>query len=142
MENIILQDRDIERRFSEVAVLFITEMDESSSAESLREEYARDKNIILHLKAAEDSAGQMLGFTRAAMSDYAYNLFTGADARCRGRKLGTAVRVLALRCARDVLKVGEARTHHHAANEPMLAIDRVLGYTLGRGFYTMRKLLT
>jgi len=59
----------------------------------------------------------------------------------RGRKLAQAVKVLALRFARDVLGAREARTHHNAANEPMLAIDRVLGYTLGRGTYTMQKLL-
>jgi len=319
MENFILQDQDIEHHFPEMAALFISEMDETSSAESLREEYTRDKDIILHLKAAEDPAGRLLGFTWvtksrlyaakayiyllvppefrrqgvgsllfqdaeqavraaelqeieapvmddcqpgvafarrwgfvekyhqlgmsldltsfdkpaydalidnlkdagfvftsmealgnteeaqrklyalndttssqtmgasgehswdsfedfqsrvcaadwyipagqmvvidsangnwAAMSaitrftgvDYAYNLFTGVDERYRGKRLGTAVKVLALRFARDVIGAREVRTHHNAANEPMLAIDRVLGYTLSRGRYTMRKLLT
>jgi len=314
--HIILQDQDVERRFSAMAALFISEMDEPSSEESLREEYSRDKDIILHLKGAEDPAGRMLGFTWvtrsrlspqraylylivppefrrqgvgslllqdaeqtvraagvqefeatvlddcleglaflrardfvekyhqlgmsldlndfdkadydaliarlktdgfvftsmealgntedaqrklfvlndttssqtvgasgehawdsfedfqskvcsadwyipagqmvaidsmtgnwAAMSaitrftgkDYAYNLFTGVDERYRGRRLGTAVKVLALRYARDVLKAKKVRTHHNAANEPMLAIDRLLGYTLRRGYYTMQK---
>lgn len=319
MSQTILTNSNVERHFSEMAKLFISEMDERSDEQSLREEYARDQDIILHLKTAEDAAGQMLGFswvTRsklnpakaylylivlpefrrqglgsllfrdleqalreaaiqeleapvlddcqaglafarhwgfsdkyhqlgmsldlsafdapsydalidslkaagfvftnmqalgntdeaqrklyalndttssqtmgasgehswdsfedfqsrvcaadwyipagqmvvidgangnwAAMSaitrfkgaDYAYNLFTGVDERYRGRRLGTAVKVLALRYARDVLGTREARTHHNAANEPMLAIDRLLGYTLGRGNYTMVKLFT
>jgi len=84
----------------------------------------------------------MSAITRFMGVDYAYNLFTGVDERYRGKRLGTAVKVLALRFARDVIGAREVRTHHNAANEPMLAIDRVLGYTLSRGRYTMRKLLT
>ncbi len=309
MDNISLQDQNIERHFAEMARLFIDVMDEGSSEKDLQEEYTRERDIILHLKAAEDPSGKMLGFTWvtrsrltpakaylylivlpgfrrlgvgsllfrdaektaraagihtleapvlddclyglafaramgfaekyhqlgmrldltnfdkpaydalidrlkaagfvftnmealgnteeahrmlyalkdttssqtmgasgehswncgadwyipagqmavidsasgdwAAMSaitrfkgaDYAYNLFAGVDERYRGKRLGTAVKVLALRFARDVLGAREARTHHNAANEPMLAIDRVLGYTLGRGTYTMQKLL-
>lgn len=83
----------------------------------------------------------MSAITRFQGADYAYNLFTGVDERYRGRRLGTAVKVLALRYARDVLGAREARTHHNAGNLPILAIDRVLGYTLGRGNYTMQKLL-
>jgi RimJ/RimL family protein N-acetyltransferase len=83
----------------------------------------------------------MSAITRFQGADYAYNLFTGVDERYRGRRLGTAVKVLALRYARDVLDAREARTHHNAGNLPILAIDRVLGYTLGRGKYTMQKIL-
>ena len=318
MDNISLQDQNIELHFAEMARLFIDVMDEGSSEKDLQEEYARERDIILHLKAAQDPAGKMLGFTWvtrsrlnpakaylylivlpgfrrlgvgsllfwdaektaraagihtlealvlddcldglafaramgfaekyhqlgmrldltnfdkptynalidrlkaagfvftnmealgnteeaqrtlyvlndttssqtmgasgehswdsfedfqirvcwadwyipagqmvvidsasgdwAAMSaitrfkgaDYAYNLFTGVDERYRGKRLGTAVKVLALRFARDVLGAREARTHHNAANEPMLAIDHLLGYTLGHGNYTLQKLL-
>lgn len=318
MDNVTLQDQNIGRHFPEMARLFIDVMDEGSSEKDLREEYIRDGDIILHLKAAEDPTGRMLGFTWVARSrlspekaslylivppafrrqgfgsllftdmeqtvraagihtleapvlddcveglafvrargftekyhqlgmsldltnfdkpaydalidsleasgfvftsmealgdteearrklyalndttssqtmgasrehswdsfedfqnrvcgadwyipagqmvvidslsgdwaamsaitrfqgaDYAYNLFTGVDERYRGRRLGTAVKVLALRYARDVLDAREARTHHNAGNLPILAIDRVLGYTLGRGKYTMQKIL-
>lgn len=37
--------------------------------------------------------------------DYAYNLHTGVDKRYRGRKLAQAVKALALRYVRDVLRV-------------------------------------
>lgn len=318
MDNISLQDQNIKRHFAEMARLFIDVMDEGSSEKDLQEEYTRERDIILHLKAAEDPAGKMLGFTWvtrsrltpakahlylillssfrrlgvgsllfrdaektaraagihtleapvlddcldglafaramgfaekyhqlgmrldltnfdkpaynalidrlkaagfvftnmealgnteeahrmlyalkdttssqtmgasgehswnsfedfqnrvcgadwyipagqmavidsasgdwAAMSaitrfkgaDYTYNLFTGVDERYRGKRLGTAVKVLALRFARDVLGAREACAHHNAANEPMLAIDHLLGYTLGHGNYTLQKLL-
>jgi hypothetical protein len=52
--------------------------------------------------------------TRQADIDYAYNLFTGVDKRYRGRKLAQAVKVLALRYARDVLKADIVRTHHNS----------------------------
>jgi len=60
--------------------------------------------------------------------DYAYNLHTGVDKRYRGRKLAQAVKVLALRYARDVLKVNTIRTHHNSRNLPMIAIDCKFGY--------------
>ncbi|MHB1119712.1 MAG: hypothetical protein ACYC11_06580, partial [Bellilinea sp.] len=50
--------------------------------------------------------------TRFYGVDYACNLHTGVDKRCRGRKLGQAVKVQALRFARDVLKVNSVRTFH------------------------------
>ncbi|MDP3178696.1 MAG: GNAT family N-acetyltransferase, partial [Spirochaetaceae bacterium] len=67
-----------------------------------------------------DSAGQMVAIdtatgTFAAMSaisrfgDYAYNLHTGVDSRYRGRKLGRAIKISALRYARETLKVREVR---------------------------------
>lgn len=60
--------------------------------------------------------------------DYAYNLHTGVERRYRGRKLAQAVKVLALRYAREELGVQTVRTHHNARNLPMFAIDRKLGY--------------
>ena len=64
----------------------------------------------------------------ARFDDYAYNLHTGVDKRYRGRKLAQAVKVLALRYARDELKVNIVRTHHNSKNLPMIAIDRKFGY--------------
>jgi len=61
------------------------------------------------------------------------------DKRYRGRKLGQAVKVLALRYARDVLGAHVVRTHHNTQNEPILAIDNKFGYTLLPGDYVMVK---
>jgi mycothiol synthase len=66
--------------------------------------------------------------TRFEGADYAYNLHTGVDKRYRGRKLAQAVKVLALRFAREVLKVSTVRTTHNEENLPMIAIDEKLGY--------------
>ncbi len=78
---------------------------------------------------------------RAVPSSYAYNLFTGVDVPYRGRKLGQAVKVIALRYARQVLQVNTVRTHHNAKNLPMIAIDRKFGYIQQPGTYLMEKVL-
>ena len=83
----------------------------------------------------------MSAITRFAGTDYAYNLFTGVDQAYWGRKLGQAVKVCALRYARQVLGVSEVRTHHLTKNAPILAIDRKLGYELLPGKYSMEKML-
>ncbi|MCK7481789.1 MAG: GNAT family N-acetyltransferase [Candidatus Moduliflexus flocculans] len=75
----------------------------------------------------------MSAITRFEGADYAYNLHTGVDKRYRGRKVAQAVKVLALRFARDVLKVGEVRTNHNSQNDPMIAIDRKFGYVQTHG---------
>ncbi len=72
---------------------------------------------------------------------YAYNLHTGVDRPYRGRKLAQAVKVLALRYAREVLKVNSVHTHHNALNLPMIAIDRKFGYVEMPGTYLMEKTL-
>lgn len=72
---------------------------------------------------------------------YAYNLHTGVDKRYRGRKLAQAVKVLALRYARDVLKVKSVHTHHNTLNLPMIAIDRKFGYVQMPGTFLMEKIL-
>jgi len=71
--------------------------------------------------------------------DHAYNLHTGVNRRYRGRKLAQAVKILALRYARDVLKVNIVNTDHNMMNHPMIAIDRKLGYTELPGTFVMRK---
>jgi len=71
--------------------------------------------------------------------NHAYNLHTGVDRRYRGRKLAQAVKVLALRHARDVLKVNIVHTDHNTMNHSMIAIDRKLGYTELPGTFVMRK---
>jgi RimJ/RimL family protein N-acetyltransferase len=71
--------------------------------------------------------------------DYAYNLHTGVDRRYRGRKLAQAVKVLALRYARDVLQVATVRTRHNSRNMLMIAIDCKLGYVQTPGTWLMEK---
>jgi GNAT superfamily N-acetyltransferase len=83
----------------------------------------------------------MSAITRKEGSDYAYNLHTGVDRPYRGRKLAQAVRVTALRYAREVLQVHTVRTHHNSLNQPMIAISRKFGYAFLPGTYTMEKLL-
>lgn len=81
----------------------------------------------------------MSAITRFKGADYAYNLHTGVDRRYRGRKLAQAVKVLALRYAREVLKVGEVRTNHNSQNDPMIAIDCKFGYVQTPGMFAMVK---
>ncbi len=73
--------------------------------------------------------------------NHAYNLHTGVDRRYRGRKLAQAVKVMALRYARDVLKVKIVHTDHNTMNQPMIAIDRKFGYVEMPGTFVMKKML-
>jgi GNAT superfamily N-acetyltransferase len=83
----------------------------------------------------------MSAITRLEGNDYAYNLHTGVDRPYRGRKLAQAVKVLALRYARDVLKATTVHTHHNSKNLPMIAIDRKFGYIQTPGTFSMEKIL-
>ena len=60
----------------------------------------------------------------------------------RGRGLATAVKVTALRFARDEMQIKEVFTHHNDENDPMIAIDRKLGYVQSPGTIYMVKELT
>jgi GNAT superfamily N-acetyltransferase len=83
----------------------------------------------------------MSAITRFKDTDYAYNLMTGVDPSYRNRKLGQAVKVTAIRYAREILKVDKIRTHHNMFNKPMIAIDQKLGYTMLPGTFRMEKVL-
>jgi GNAT superfamily N-acetyltransferase len=96
---------------------------------------------IIAIDTATGAWAAMSAITRWKEADFAYNLFTGVDLPYRGRKLGQAVKVLALRYARLGLKVGQVRTHHNMQNAPMIAIDRKLGYTQLPGVIRMVKKL-
>jgi GNAT superfamily N-acetyltransferase len=74
-------------------------------------------------------------------TDYAYNLMTGVDPSYRNRGLGKAVKITAIRYAREILKVDKIRTHHNMFNKPMIAIDQNLGYTMLPGAFRMEKVL-
>jgi RimJ/RimL family protein N-acetyltransferase/L-amino acid N-acyltransferase YncA len=83
----------------------------------------------------------MSAITRLEGNDYAYNLFTGVNKLYRGRKLAQAVKVLALRYARNVLQAHTVRTHHNVKNLPMIAIDRKLGYAQLAGTVLLERVL-
>mgnify|MGYP001574575271 CR=1 FL=1 len=93
------------------------------------------------IDTASGAWAAMCAITRFEGNDYANTLHIGVDMPYRGRKLGQAVRVLALRYARDVLKAHLVRTTHNSENLPALAIDRKLGYVQIRGTYLMEKML-
>jgi RimJ/RimL family protein N-acetyltransferase/N-acetylglutamate synthase-like GNAT family acetyltransferase len=71
--------------------------------------------------------------------NHAYNLHTGVDRRYRGRKLAQAVKVMALRYARDILKVNTVHTDHNTMNQPIIAIDHKFGYIEMPGTFVMKK---
>jgi GNAT superfamily N-acetyltransferase len=102
--------------------------------------YKPDGQMVVIDNATGAWAG-MSAITRFEGVDYAYNLHTGVDKRYRGRKLAQAVKVVALRYARDVLQVDTVRTHHNALNAPMIAIDHKLGYVQIPGMFAMEKTL-
>lgn len=83
----------------------------------------------------------MCAITRFDGADHAYTLHIGVDSLYRGRKLGEAVQVLALRYARDMLKTHLVRNSRNSVNLPALAIDRKLGYVRVGGTYMMERLL-
>jgi len=83
----------------------------------------------------------MSAITRFKDTDYAYNLMTGVDPSYRNRGLGRAVKITAIRYAREILKVDKIRTHHNLFNKPMIAIDQKLGYTMLPGTFRMEKVL-
>lgn len=83
----------------------------------------------------------MCAITRFEGADHAYTLYIGVDSHYRGRKLGQAVQVLALRYARDVLKTHLVRNVRNSVNVPALAIDRKLGYVPIVGTSLMEKAL-
>lgn len=69
-----------------------------------------------------------------------YNGFTGVHQEYRGRGLALPLKVMALAYAKE--KGAEyIRTNNHSANQPMLAVNRKLGYVPEPGFFTLVKQL-
>lgn len=102
--------------------------------------YKPDGQIVA-IEASTGAWAAMSAITRFTGRDHAYNLFTGVDIPFRGRQLGQAVKVLALRYAREILQVNIVRTHHNTKNLPMIAIDTKFGYRVISGAYLMEKML-
>lgn len=67
-----------------------------------------------------------------------YNSFTGVIREHRGRGLALPLKTVALKWARWT-GAAVIRTHNHSVNQPMLAINRKLGYTPKPGVYTLTK---
>jgi len=106
-----------------------------------RSDWYRPGGQIVAIDTVTGAWAAMSAITRFEGQDSAYNLFTGVDMPYRGRKLGQAVKVLALRYARNVLGVHSVRTHHNTKNLPMIAIDLKLGYKQLPGDFVMEKIL-
>jgi RimJ/RimL family protein N-acetyltransferase len=104
-------------------------------------EWYKPEGQIVAIDTSTGAWAGMSAITRMQGRDYAYNLFTGVDLPYRGRKLGQAVKLLALRFARKALQVQTVRTHHNTRNLPMIAIDTKFGYRLISGSYLMEKVL-
>lgn len=102
-------------------------------------EWYRPGGQMVAIDTANGAWAALSAITRLPGTDYAYNLHTGVDRGYRGRKLGQAVKVTALRYARDVLKMHTVRTHHDTKNLPMIAIDRKFGYFQIPGFFLLEK---
>lgn len=67
----------------------------------------------------------------------AFNAFTGVDRGYRGQGLATALKVLAIRRAREY-GACSIRTNNDSQNAPMLAINRKLGYLPEPGLYRVQ----
>ena len=94
------------------------------------------QKVVIDTRTGEFVA--MSAITVFEGSDHAYNLHTGTDRNYRGKKLAQAVKVTALRYARNVLKTEKVLTHHNSLNIPMIAIDQKLGYQPIPGYYSMQ----
>jgi GNAT superfamily N-acetyltransferase len=69
-----------------------------------------------------------------------YNAITGVLPGYRGRGIALALKLLAIRAARQS-GVRYLRTNNDAENAPMLAVNRKLGYRPEPGYYRMRAYL-
>jgi len=96
---------------------------------------------IVAIDLTTNTWAAMSAITRFEGSEHAYNLHTGVDQHYHGRKLAQATLVLALRYARDVLKVNRAHTEENGLDLPAFAIYRELGYKRIAGNLTMVKTL-
>jgi len=65
-----------------------------------------------------------------------YHEYTGVSKSYRGRKIATALKLFSIRLAKQ-RKASYLRTDNDSLNEPMLAINRKLGYVQQRGRYRM-----
>jgi len=69
-----------------------------------------------------------------------FNRFTGVDPVHRGRHIALALKLLAIQCAQRY-GVDYLFTNNDGENEPILAINRRLGYLAGSGIYRLIRTL-
>ncbi|MCA9958943.1 MAG: GNAT family N-acetyltransferase, partial [Anaerolineales bacterium] len=65
-----------------------------------------------------------------------YNMITGVDRAYRGRHIALAMKLLTIQYAQSI-GADYIRTHNDSRNEPMLAINRKLGYQPRPGEYRL-----
>ncbi|MGZ4032793.1 MAG: GNAT family N-acetyltransferase, partial [Tumebacillaceae bacterium] len=91
---------------------------------------------------ARDGA-QFVGLTQLqALKDSgtAYNYFTGVTRSYRGHNVALALKLLAIRNARQA-NIPSMSTYNDSENAPMLAINQKLGYERTPGHYLAKKTL-
>lgn len=90
--------------------------------------------------AAEDRFVALAAIGYFPETNSVYHMHTGVDRDYRGRKLAFATKLVALRRARE-WGAAYARTNNDSKNEPILAVNRRLGYVPQPGFFKLvRKL--
>jgi GNAT superfamily N-acetyltransferase len=75
------------------------------------------------------------------IANYSYNAFTGVLREYRGRGLACALKLMAIRRARQY-GATRIRTDNDSQNAPMLAVNRKLGYQPEPGLYYLIRKLT
>jgi GNAT superfamily N-acetyltransferase len=75
-----------------------------------------------------------------ANTNSTYNMHTGVDKEYRGRKIALALKLLAIRCARE-WGAKHIRTNNDSQNAPILAINQKLGYKAEPGWFRCLKVL-
>ena len=95
------------------------------------------------LVAVDRATGRWIGFTCVThhpQGGFLFNEMTGVLRDYRGRGLAIALKAKLIDFARTLTPpVGTIRTYNDAANTPMLAVNRKLGYQVTGSTYTMEK---
>jgi GNAT superfamily N-acetyltransferase len=111
--------------------------------ETFRERVFEDAEFRADAQAVALDGEQWIGLaclTYYAEANAMYNRFTGVLPAYRGRHIALALKLLAIQCAQRY-EVDYIVTNNDSENEPMLAINRRLGYQARSGiFRLLRKL--
>ena len=82
-----------------------------------------------------------VGYFENDRGPYMFNMMTGVDRSYRGRGIATALKLLAIRCARRY-RAAYLRTNNDSLNAPMLAVNEKLGYISQPGWYRLLLMLS
>jgi GNAT superfamily N-acetyltransferase len=95
-----------------------------------------------HIVAADgDSWVGMSALEYYAHTQSMHNAFTGVKRSYRGRHIALALKLLAMRCARRYA-VRYVYTNNDSTNDPILTVNRKLGYQTEPGFYILSRTLS